>query len=361
MKLEATRSGWAGGPAVAEVPAVAVLELSGAVLEWTVDDPHGVATPRITVTDVAAADWLWRVVGPESHAALVSGAEPADVDLLPDALAPLRRLAIGYWLRRWWPESSRDGIVRLDPALLDGELALLVSSAQEFFTEDTLDSDVEGLLAPHRAALSALERGGDPRVVEVVRACVDLADDSGVWADDLASAPTHAAAGRREDYALAAGRDGVRSRGAIAGGVASVDWLAVPPRTFDAAEHTVDWSVEVADASVFATVRVALTDGASAAGVPVRLQAGAVSATGVLDRNGTAALPLVNEDGDELAEIQAWDHGWSTTTVSVGPGRPDTAEAAALRRRIRDFARTRLAQPGPDAFLAEIVAAESDY
>ena len=361
MKLEARTGGWTGGPAVAEVPAVAVLEVSGAVLEWTVDDPHGVATPRITVTDVAAADWLWRVVGPESHAALVSGAGPADVDLLPDALAPLRRLAIGYWLRRWWPESSRDGIVRLDPALVDGELALLVSSAQEFFTEDTLDSDVEGLLTPHRAALSALELGGDPRVVEVVRACADLADDSGVWADELASAPTHATAGRREDYALAAGRDGERTRGAIAGGVASVDWLAVPPRTFDAAEHTVDWSVEAADTSVFAAVRVALTGGASAAGVPVRLQAGAVSATGVLDRNGTAALPLVNSDGDELTEMQAWDHGWSTTTVTVGPWRPDTAEAAAMRNRIRDFARARLAQPGPDAFLAEIVAAESDY
>jgi hypothetical protein len=361
VKLEARTGGWTGGPAVAEVPAVAVLEVSGAVLEWTVDDPHGVATPRITVTDVAAADWLWRVVGPESHAALVSGAEPADVDLLPDALAPLRRLAIGYWLRRWWPESSRDGIVRLDPALVDGELALLVSSAQEFFTEDTLDSDVEGLLTPHRAALSALELGGDPRVVEVVRACADLADDSGVWADELASAPTHATAGRREDYALAAGRDGERTRGAIAGGVASVDWLAVPPRTFDAAEHTVDWSVEAADTSVFAAVRVALTGGASAAGVPVRLQAGAVSATGVLDRNGTAALPLVNSDGDELTEMQAWDHGWSTTTVTVGPWRPDTAEAAAMRNRIRDFARARLAQPGPDAFLAEIVAAESDY
>lgn len=361
MKLEARRGGWTGGPAIAEVPAVAVLEVSGAVLEWTVDDPDGAAAPRMTVTDVAAADWLWRVLGPASHAALVSGAELAEVDLLPEALAPLRRIAIGYWLRRWWPESSRDGIVRLDPALLDGELALLVGSAQEFFTEDTLDSDVEGLLAPHRAALSALERGGDPRVVEVVRACVDLADDSGVWADDLAAAPIPAAAGRREDYALAAGRDGERSRGAIASGVASVDWLAVPPRTFDAAEHTVDWSVEAADASVFATVWVALTDGASGAGVPVRLQAGAVSATGVLDRNGTAALPLVNTDGDELTEIQAWDHGWSTTTVTVGPGRPDTAEAAALRDRIRDFARTRLAQPGPDAFLAEIVAAESDY
>ena len=170
-----------GGPAVADAPAVAVLEVSGAVLEWTVDDPDGAAATRMTVTDVAAADWLWRVVGSgHGHAApRRRGRKPAEVDLLPDALAPLRRLAIGHWLRRWWPESSRDGIVRLDPALLDGELALLVSAAQDFFTEDTLDSDVEGLLAPHRAALSALERGGDPRVVDVVRACVELADDVG--------------------------------------------------------------------------------------------------------------------------------------------------------------------------------------
>lgn len=45
MKLEARRGGWTGGPAIAEVPAVAVLEVSGAVLEWTVDDPDGAAAP----------------------------------------------------------------------------------------------------------------------------------------------------------------------------------------------------------------------------------------------------------------------------------------------------------------------------
>ena len=315
----------------------------------------------MTVTDVAAADWLWRVVGPAGHAALVSGADMAEVDVQPEALEPLRRLAIGYWLRRWWPESTRDGIVRLDPSLLDGELALLVSAAQEFFTEDTLDSDVDGLLAPHRVALNALEDGGDPRVLDVVRACLDLADDTGAWSTGLFVAPSSSIAGRREDYALAAGTSGNRSRGAIVTGVASVDWVAVPPRTFDAAENTVEWSVDAADASVSATVRVALVDGASADGIAVRLRAGGVGATGILDADGTAALPLVDERGDEITEIQAWDHGWSTATVTVGPDRPGAAEAAPLRQRVRDVARTRLTRPGSDAFLAEILAAESDY
>ncbi|GAB7070879.1 hypothetical protein H7J06_19950 [Mycobacterium hodleri] len=361
MKLEARSGGWSGGPVVADVPAVAVLEVSGAVLEWTVDDPAGAAAARMTVTDVAAADWLWRVVGPTGHAALVSGADVAEVDVRAEALEPLRRLAVGYWLRRWWPESSRDGIVRLDPSLLDGELALLVSAAQEFFTEDTLDSDVEGLLAPHRVALRALEDGGDPRVLDVVRACVDLADDAGVWPADLPVAPRDAVTGRREDYALAAGADGDRRRGAIATGVASVDWVAVPPRTFDAAEDTVEWSVDATDGSVVAAVRVAVLDGASAGGIAVRLRAGAVGAAGVLDATGAAALPLVDDGGDAITELRAWDHGWSTATVTVGPDRPGTAEAAALRRRVREFARARLARPGSDAFLAEILAAESDY
>jgi hypothetical protein len=360
VKLVADSGVWTGGPTVSDVPAVAVLEVSGAVLEWTVDDPNGAAATRLTVTDVVAADWLWRVVGPTDHAALVAGTEVADVDLLPEALEPLRRIAIGYWLRRWWPESSRDGIVRLDRALLDGELAILVSAAQEFFTEDTLDSDVDGLLAPHRAALLELERGGDPRVVEMVRSCAELADETGAWSAELIVPPA-LSAGRRDDYALAAGGDDDRRRGAIAAGHASLDWVAVPPGTFDAAERTIDWSIEAADSSVFATVRVALTGETPAGGIDVRLRAGAVSAIGVLDANGTAAMPLLGDDGHELTENQAWNHDWSRTTVATGPDRTPDAEAAALRHRIRDYARARLSRPGPDAFLAEIVAAESDY
>lgn len=361
MKLVADSGVLIAGPPVAGPPAVAVLEISGAVLEWTVDDPAGTAATRMTVTDVVAADWLWRVVGPTGHAAIVSGADVADVDLLPEALEPLRRLAMGHWLRRWWPESSRDGIVRLDHALLDGELAVLVSAAQEFFTEDTLDSDVEGLLAPHRVALDALTRGGDPRIVEMVVACTELADEVGAWPAEITAPPTNSATGRRDDYALAAGQDGDRRPGAIARGVGSVDWVAVPSGMFDAADHTIDWSIEAADSSVFATVRVALTGEAPARGIDCRLTSGPVSATGVLDANGTAALTLLSGDGRELTENQAWDHDWSTTTVTIGPDRADTVEAAALRQRLRDFVRARLAHPGPDAFLAEIIAAESDY
>ncbi|MET0475719.1 MAG: hypothetical protein ABW001_13900 [Mycobacterium sp.] len=367
MRLVADAGVWTIGPSVPDAPAVAVLEVSGGVLAWTVDDPAGPAATRITVTDVAAADWLWRVVGPGGHAAIVAALpengdiELSDVDLLPQALAPLRRLAIGHWLRRWWPESSRDGIVRLDHALLDGELAVLVAAADEFFTEDTLDSDVEGLLSPHQAALLALERAGDPRIGEIVRACLELADDLGVW--DAAVAP--ALQERRDDYALAAGRDGARRPGAIASGVGSVDWVGVPPGIFDAADQTVEWSVESVDSSVLAVVRVATTGERPATGIEVRLRSGAITAAGVLDGNGTAALPILRGDGgaggSPLTETQAWDHDWSTTSVNVGAVDSNDPAAQAIRQRVRDFARRRLASPSPDAFLAEIIAAEADY
>jgi hypothetical protein len=360
VKLVADADAWVIGPTVSDVPAVALLEVSGAVLEWTVDDPNRAAATRMTVLDITAADWLWRVVGPDGHAAIVAGVELADVDYRPEVLEPLRRIAIGYWLRRWWPQSSRDGIVPLDGALLDGELALLVNAAQEFFTEDTFDSDVDGLLAPHQRALLELEQDGDPRVVDVVRRCADVADETGAWSTDLAVSP----AGRRDDYALAAGRDADRDPGSIAGGVESVDWVAVPAGTFDAAEHTIDWSIHSAGSAVFATVHVAMIRGASARGIGVRLQSGALHGAGVLDANGTAALALVGEEGRELTEIRAWDHDWSNTSVVVGADGHRTVDpvaAAALRQRIRDFARARLAVPGPDAFLTEIVAAESDY
>jgi len=42
----------------------------------------------------------------------------------------------------------------------------------------------------------------------------------------------------------------------------------------------------------------------------------------------------------------------------VGAG---TGETAAVRDRVRRYVRARLAAPGADAFLAEILAAEADY
>src|SRR5258707_11966077 len=86
--------------------------------------------------------------------------ELTDVDVVPGSVDPLRRLAVGHWLRRWWPASRQDGIAALDRALLDVEVALLTVGAQGFFTDDTLDSDVTELLAPHATALFTHVRSG---------------------------------------------------------------------------------------------------------------------------------------------------------------------------------------------------------
>ncbi|MDT5220867.1 MAG: hypothetical protein QOF15_2972, partial [Mycobacterium sp.] len=133
------------GPTEQPSPLIAVLEVSGAVLSWIVDDPAGADAAQISFTDPARADWLWRVVGQSGHLSIVSAAgtaeEPSDligVDITPGSMDPLRKLAIGHWLRRWWPASQRDGIAGLDQALLGVEVALLTAGAQSFFTDDTL-------------------------------------------------------------------------------------------------------------------------------------------------------------------------------------------------------------------------------
>jgi hypothetical protein len=104
-----------------------------------------------------------------------------------------------------------------------------------------------------------------------------------------------------------------------------------------------------------------VTTTAPVAGVSVRLRSGAVSGAGVLDADGRATLPLVGAEQQPVTETQAWDHDWPTTAVTIGADVDDSDDAARARERIRAFARARLAQPGPDAFLAEIMAAESDY
>jgi hypothetical protein len=354
---------WTCGPDVPAGPNAAVLEVSGAVLAWTVDDPSAPAT--ITFTDVAEAEWLWRVLGEDGHVTVLNAlddAEDSDAVDLPavhvavDSLESLRRLAFGHWLRRWWPASARDGIVALDGAVVDAEIAVLTVAAQDYFADDTFDSDVAGLLRPHLPALAALAHDGDPRAGELASACLDLADDVGA-ADGLAvEAPT---AGRRDDYALAAGAAGA-PRGAepIASGVGSVDWAAVPPGLFDAADRTVEWAIEVADAAPVASVRVA-TSGA-VAGIEVRVRAGTYGAAGELTPDGRAVLPIVGT-AQPMTEDQAWGHDWSATIVSVGADVAAGDDAAVIRDRIRTFARARLAHPGPDAFLAEVLAAEADY
>ena len=361
MRLVADSGLWSTGQPLAHPQLTAVLEVSGAVLSWTVDDPSTAA--QITFTDPARADWLWRVLGESGHstlAAALDGRTPdaavelTGVNVLPGSLEPLRRLALGHWLRRWWPASRRDGIAALDGALLDAEIALLTAGAQDFFSDDTFDSDVVGLLRPHTAALSAHLHGGDPRVIELVRTCAELADDVGVPFGEPDRVPL-----RRDDYALAAGADprGYGS-GAIATGADSVNWGAVPPGIFDGAEGTVGWRVEAADGFTKAVVRVELSGQGLASGIAVRLVSADLGGSGVLDPDGVAVFPVVDGQQQPVHESAAWDHDWRSSAVIVGA---DVRESPQTRERIRDFARARLRGPARDAFLAEVLAAESDY
>lgn len=368
MRFDVDGGLWSSGPEVTGPPVLAVLEVAGAVLAWTVDDPAGADAARITITDVTAAHWLWRVVGSDGHAAVaaaldgrivsgsvdVPGAEPA-----VDALNPLRRIAIGHWARRWWPASLRDGIAGLDGALLDAELAVALVAAEDYLDEDAVDAEVRELLAGHRGALAAHREAGDPRVVALVDACRELAEDAGVW--DATLPALDVASARRADYALAAGAGGGGGiPAAVADGTGSLNWDAVPPGVFDAADHTVSWRVDAGDDGVAATVRVAVAGGLSASGIEVRLDAGGITGRGALDADGVARVELVG-DGAPLTGDSAWNHDWTSTSVDVGADVPAAPAAAELRSRARDYARARLGRPGPDAFLAEILAAEADY
>ncbi|WP_275571196.1 hypothetical protein [Mycolicibacterium vanbaalenii] len=351
---------WTTGPGPDAVQLSAVLEVSGAVLSWSVDGPE--SDVHIAFTDPVRADWLWRVVGESAHSAIVSAlggvpdgqVEVEGVAVRPAALDSLRRLALGHWMRRWWPASVRDGIPELGAAVLDGELALLTAAAGDYFVDDTFDSDVAELLRPHAELLEGLARLGDPRVAELARACAELAADIGVEAGPAAVAVQS----RRDDYALVAGEVTRRGAAAIAAGVASVSWAAVPPGVFDAAENTVSWRVESADDVANAVVLVELSGRASAAGIAVRVRSGAVDGAGTLDASGAATVALVGEDQAPITESVAWGRDWRATAVTIGA---DVGESPQVRQRVRTFARARLARPGPDAFLAELLAAESDY
>jgi hypothetical protein len=167
---------------------------------------------------------------------------------------------------------------------------------------------------------------------------------------------------RRDDYALAAGAGpGPRGADAIARGTASIAWSGVPPAIFDAGENTVDWSIEVSGSTVVAVVQASVIGPDPATGIAVRLRSAAVAGTGTLDAAGRATLPLTDSQGHALPESAAWNHDWSATSVLVGAALSTGAESREIRGRVRRWAHTRQQLPPRDAFLAEMLAAESAY
>lgn len=376
MKVHNDGGVWTTGSPPPAPPLAAVLEVAGAVLSWPVDEAE--AEPQIVFTDVARAEWLWRVVGPGGHEAVVAalldgdgGSEDGtengtvvdlpDVAVTPGSLDALHRLAVGHWLRRWWPASRRDGIADLDMALLDGELAVLTEAAHEFFDDDAFDADVTDLLRPHAPLFSVLARHDDSRIADLAQSCLALAEDVGVTSPDALEVPAQR---RRDDYALAAGPDARRARtgDAIAEGRDSVRWSAVPPGIFDAAENTVAWSVQSAGTTVVAVVRAEVWGAESPDGIAVRFTCEDYVGVGTLDATGTATLPLFAGD-EPVGEDEAWDHDWTTATVTVGVSvvNGGADESPSARERVRAVARSRLARSGRDAFVAELLAGEADY
>ncbi len=174
----------------------------------------------------------------------------------------------------------------------------------------------------------------------------------------LATGPS-AAAGRQDNYALAAGRDTMAEpAGVIARGAASMTYSGVPGSVFDAAEDTVRWTIAVQDGQAVAVLSTLTLGRGTPDGVSIRLRNNEFRADGALDAQGRATLPLLGAASVPLTAAQAWDADWTGTTVIVGA---EVDEPAEVRERIRRFARNRLAELRPDAFLAEILAAESDY
>ncbi|ORA11389.1 hypothetical protein [Mycobacterium arosiense] len=229
------------------------------------------------------------------------------------------------------------------------EVVLLTAGAQSFFPDDTLDSDVTQLLAPHATGAGLAEEigvGGEGWS-ELTAA---LGDSSLIL-----TLPSD----RRDDYALAAGAGtGPRGADAVARGVTSIAWSGVPPAVFDAGENTVERSIEARDSTVVAVVQAAVIGPDPATGIAVRLSCGAIEGHGALEATGRAALPLADGPRHPLAKSAAWGHDWSATSVLVGA---ETTESPEIRERARRWARSRLDSPPRDAVLAEILASESSY
>ncbi|WP_405659224.1 hypothetical protein [Streptomyces sp. RK9] len=227
-----------GAPATGPACALAVLDVAGAVLTWSVLGAPGL--PAAEIHDVGRAQgWLWAVYGEGVAAAVrglagapwgggvglsggaglaggvshsggagLPGEVPAAGDVPPPGeVAPpvhvprpehptplahrAARLALGHWAARWWPTSHLDAIPALEPDVLGLELAALTHACQQLFDDaaDQPDGDAAVLLQEHRAALDPLiawwhaERRTTPagsRLDSVLRLLDDAADNTGV-------------------------------------------------------------------------------------------------------------------------------------------------------------------------------------
>lgn len=313
MRFELRNGLWTlGEPVVGPPPMTLAVEAVGAVLEWPLGAAPG-AAPTITLLDVGEADWLWRLVGEDTHARLlgaVAAATPIDLETTfdDDLRLALHRLGHALWARAWWPASRVDGLPDLPDSLL-------------------LDD-----------------------IVALCEVLVPILGD--VLPDDQPAAPTLP---RHTEFALAASGDTAEAHAEpLASGTAPLSWQGVPAGVFDATEYPVRWSVE-AHSDVELAVRVTLADPArrSAQGIAVAAEVpGLPPATGHLDERGQKVLTL------PMAPRDAWTQDWDALDVRVGVGTP---EPRSMRDAIRAHARSRLATQDALSLAAEEFLRQLDY
>lgn len=312
----------------AQPEVTALVEAAGAVLAWDVlaDDPVPVA--RIDDPE-RAAEWLWEIYGSAADE-ILGGAEdvtvPEDGDWqVRDACRALAQL---NWAQAWWPASASVGVPALDPAVLQAERAVLMST-------------VEHLLDDQDAVANALASVVSPDVAGLAEQVATLAEDYGVALSTVAP--------RRSAYALAASGPVSSAGTTVLTGSSTVDWTLVPAGVVDAAAPA-DWAVvrrqgtTVLEVSVAPGPRPGAPLAARFAEVDVPLAE--VDALGRI--TGSAPVPpsVLLLPPDRRA-VTVYAPGFATPTA------PDPG-AEARRAAIIAYARSRLG--APNATLTERTA-----
>ena len=259
------------------------LEVSGGSLSVDVRDPGLALSARID--DIPAASWwIEHVFGPAvADAVLTAGPDAVECAPADGAFADLAaRLAMGLWLRRWWPAKTA-GIPAIEEWMLDAELGELAWTGESLFGDADL---AERLLAPHVTVLAGelrdriLSGADDPDsglgqvVYRASRAAIDSVDPQQLGYHALS---TTLRAVEVQEAAVRAGVDALisqalsdakreRQLASVAGsdsggspvttGFGYADWESCNPRSLDNDPGAIAWEVTETPAGLWINVAV---------------------------------------------------------------------------------------------------------
>lgn len=317
----------------------------------------------------AAAWWLEGVFGEDVARAALAGDESAEVAVKWGTLAaPLRRVAMGTWLLRWWPtRSAAHAIAGLDELLLVADIGTAAWEAEPCMPDPDLTASllqestgaivqaaaqVQRLSGAELDAADALlwraaraaHHEGDPSTPEW-RAVYDLLEAK----SEADSAVAQTLATLEQFLATREGQSAPVSVPAFVAGDEgwddewwqAVDWAQVNPRTVGADDQN---------------ILITRKDCDQGTQVIVRVQAGDEASQGLVARVYRQAyeLPIAHirlelTDRGYVGEAIVPDYGQDLVVDVYEPsfaGRPRSTEnAASTRARVRQIVSGRLVSP----------------